>query len=233
MLIDNGQMVLKITENPKKDTLFTSIDHKAYNKLQDYNLDMVMKFWVKKYKAHNNYNRLQAIANEYESTAYAGPPTSSAGSIANNNETYISVLKETLAHLTTEHELAFAVTNRVAKRTPSNTLATNRMNKFCKQLMTEMKNEMAKVLAAATIAAKAGTGNGGGGTGGGGMGGVGAGGDTRCSRGRRNGSDLPLCLHCRKNGKHKPDNYFLLPANAGKKPANFIDGKFVYEKKVE
>ncbi len=39
--------------------------------------------------------------------------------------------------------------------------------------------------------------------------------------------------HCGTNGKHKPDDCFLLPANAGKKPANFIDGKFVYEKKVE
>jgi hypothetical protein len=176
---------------------------------------------------------LQAIGNEYKSAAYAGPPTSSTGSIANDDETYISVLKETLARLTMEHESAFAVTNRAAKRTPSNTLATNTMKKFCQQLMTEMKNELAKVLAAATTAAKAGTGNRGGGTGGGGMGGVGAGGDTRCLHGRRNGSDLPLCPHCGKNGKHKPDNYFSLPANAGKKPANFIDGKFVYEKKVE
>jgi hypothetical protein len=65
------------------------------------------------------------------------------------------------------------------------------------------------------------------------MGGVGAGGGTGRSRGRRNGSNLPLCPHCTKIGKHKPDNCFLLPANAGKKPANFFDGKFVYEKKVK
>jgi hypothetical protein len=65
------------------------------------------------------------------------------------------------------------------------------------------------------------------------MGGVGTGGGTGCSCGHRNGSNLPLYPHCRENGKHKPDNCFLLPANAGKKPANFIDGKFVYEKKVE
>jgi hypothetical protein len=65
------------------------------------------------------------------------------------------------------------------------------------------------------------------------MGGVGAGGSTGHLRGRRNGSNLPLCPHCRKNGKHKPDNCFLLPANVGKKLAKFIDGKFVYEKKVE
>ncbi len=97
----------------------------------------------------------------------------------------------------------------------------------------EMKNKMAKVLAAATTAAKTGTGNGGGVTGGGGTGGVGAGGGTGHWHGRKNGSNLPLCPCCRKNGKHKPDDCFLLPANAGKKPANFIDGKFVYEKKVE
>jgi hypothetical protein len=231
--IDDGRMVLKITENAKKCALFNSVDHKAYDKLQNYNLDTVVKFWVKKYKAHNIYNQLQAIANEYESVAYAGPPTSSAGSIANDNDTYISILKETLARLTMECKSAFAVTNRAAKRTPSNTLATNTMNEFCQQLMTEMKNEMAKVLAAVMTAAKVGTSNGGGGTGGGGTGGVGAGGDTGCSRGRRIGSNLPLCPHCRKKGKHKPDDCFSLPANAGKKPANFIDVKFVYEKKVE
>jgi hypothetical protein len=67
-------------------------------------------------------------------------------------------------------------------------------------------------------------------TGGSGTGGVGT---TGCLHGCRNGSDLPLCSHCRKNGKHKPVDYFLLPANAGKKPASFNDGKFVYEKKVE
>ncbi len=97
----------------------------------------------------------------------------------------------------------------------------------------EMKNEMAKVLAVAMTAAKAGTGNRGGGTGGGGTRGVGAGGGTGRWCGHKNGSNLPLCPHCGKNGKHKPDNCFLIPANAGKKPANFIDGKFVYEKKVE
>jgi hypothetical protein len=36
-----------------------------------------------------------------------------------------------------------------------------------------------------------------------------------------------------KNGKYKADDCFLLAANMGKKPANFIDGKFVYEKKGE
>ncbi len=149
--------------------------------------------------------------------------------LSKDNETYISVLKETLACLMMERELAFAVTTRSAKRTPRNTLATNTMNNFCQQLMTEMKNEMAKVLAAATAAAKACTGNRGGGIGGGGTGGVGAGGGIGRLRGRRNGSDLPLCPHCGKNGKHKPDDCFLLPENAGKKPENFINRKFVYE----
>ncbi len=69
-----------------------------------------------------------------------------------------------MACLTTERELAFAVTTRSAERTPSDTLATNTMNIFCQQLMTEMKNEMAKVLAMVMTAAKVGAGNGGGGT---------------------------------------------------------------------
>jgi hypothetical protein len=56
MLIDNEQMVLKITENTKKCALFTSVDHKAYDELPNYNLDTVTKFWVKRYKAHNTYN---------------------------------------------------------------------------------------------------------------------------------------------------------------------------------
>jgi hypothetical protein len=231
--IDDGQMLLKITENAKKCALFTSMDHEAYNELPNYNLDTVTKFWVKKYKTHNTYNQLQVIVNEYESAAYAGPSTSGNGSIGNDNETYISFLKETLARLTVECELAFAVTTRSAKRTPNGTLAMNTMNNFCQQLMTEMKNEMAKVFAVAMTAAKVSTGNRGGGTGGGVKGGVGTGGGTGRSHGHRNRSDLPLCPHCRKNRKHKPDNCFLLPTNVGKKPVNFIDGKFVYAKKVE
>jgi hypothetical protein len=54
--IDDRQMVLKITENAKKCTLFTSMDHDAYDELPNYDLDTVTKFWVKKYKAHNTYN---------------------------------------------------------------------------------------------------------------------------------------------------------------------------------
>jgi hypothetical protein len=86
MSIDDRQMVLK-TENKKKCNLFTSVDHEAYDELPNYNLDTVTKFWVKKYKVHNTYNQLQAIANDYKRGPYAGPPTSGAGSIANNDET--------------------------------------------------------------------------------------------------------------------------------------------------
>ncbi len=53
---DDGQMVLKITENAKKCTLFTSVDHEAYDKPPNYDLNTVTKFWVKKYKTHNTYN---------------------------------------------------------------------------------------------------------------------------------------------------------------------------------
>ena len=41
MSIDDGQMVLKITENAKKCALFTSMDHEVYNKLPNYDLDTV------------------------------------------------------------------------------------------------------------------------------------------------------------------------------------------------
>jgi hypothetical protein len=87
---------------------------------------------------------------------------------------------------------------------------------------------MGKVLAAATSAAKAGTGNGGGGTGR-----VGTGGNTGRRHGRKNGSNLPLCPYCGKNGMHKPDDCFALLENAGKKLASFINGRFVHKKKVE
>ena len=88
--------------------------------------------------------------------------------------------------------------------------------------MTEMKNEMKKMLAAATAttAAVANSGTGREAT-------AGVGG--RC----KPRSDLPLCPHCKKNINNKPKDCFLLPANADKKPANFIDGRFVNEKKVK
>jgi hypothetical protein len=71
-----------------KCALFTSVDHKAYNDIPNYDLDRVTKFWMKKNKMHNTYNQSQAIfANEYKSAVYAVPQTSSVGSIGNNDET--------------------------------------------------------------------------------------------------------------------------------------------------
>ncbi len=55
MAIDDGHMVLKITKNAKKYTLFTNADHEAYNDLPIHDLDAVIKFWEKKYKVHNTY----------------------------------------------------------------------------------------------------------------------------------------------------------------------------------
>jgi hypothetical protein len=72
--IDDGCMVLKITENAKKYALFTNGDHEAYDDLPIHNLDAVIKFWVKNYKVHNTYQQTQAVANQYKSAAYAGPP---------------------------------------------------------------------------------------------------------------------------------------------------------------
>ena len=56
-------MVLKIMENAKKYALFTTADHEAYNNLPSHDLAEVIKFWVKKYKAHNTYQRNQTVTN--------------------------------------------------------------------------------------------------------------------------------------------------------------------------
>jgi hypothetical protein len=86
-----------------------------------------------------------------------------------------------------------------------------------------MRNEMKKVLVAATTAAATGSGA--------------RGGDTAKDGGkecwRKTRSDLLLCPHCKRNGKHKPEDCFSLPANADKKPTNFIDGRYVNGKKKE
>jgi hypothetical protein len=86
-----------------------------------------------------------------------------------------------------------------------------------------MRNEMKKVLVAATTAAATGSGA--------------RGGDTAKDGGkecwRKTRSDLPLCPHCKRNGKHKPEDCFSLPANTDKKPANFIDRRYVNRKKKE
>jgi hypothetical protein len=219
-------MVLKITENAKKYTLFTNADHKAYNDLPIHNLDAVIKFWVKKYKTHNTYQQTQAVANQYKSAAYAGSPPNKEA-VRNDDATYISALEETLACLAMEWEMAYAATNaataKAATMSPGNTLAANTLNDFQNQLLMEMRNEMKKVLVAATTAAATGSGA--------------REGDTAKDGGkerwRKTRSDLPLCPHCKRNGKHKPEDCFSLPANTDKKPANFIDGRYVNGKKKE
>ena len=226
MAINDGRMVLKITENAKKYALFTNADHEAYNDLPIHNLDTVIKFWVKKYKAHNTYQQTQAVANQYKSAAYAGPPTNKEA-IGNDDATYISALEETMPRLAIEQETAYAATNaattKAAAMSPGDTLAANTLNDFQNQLLTEMRNEMKKVLVAAMTAAATGS--------------SARGGDTAKDGGkerwRKTRSDLPLCPHCKRNGKHKPEDCFSLPANADKKPANFIDGRYVNGKKKE
>ena len=106
------------------------------------------KFWVKKYKSHTKYIRAQSGANEYERAAYTVPPHSVVGSINDDNETYISSLEEMVARLTTEKEAAFAA-KMVTGSTPSTDLEKNILQDLWQQLLTEMKREMTKVLAAA------------------------------------------------------------------------------------
>jgi hypothetical protein len=144
-----------------------------------------------------------------------------------DDATYISALEETMARLAMEWETAYAATNaataKVTAMSPGNTLATNTLNDFQNQLLAEMRNGMKKVLVAATTAAATGSGN--------------RGEDTAIDGGkerwRKTRSDLPLCPHCKRNGKHKPEDCFSLPVNADKKPANFIDGRYVDWKKKE
>jgi hypothetical protein len=159
--IDDERMVLKITENAKKYALFTNADHKVYDNLPIHDLDAVIKFWVKKYKAHNTYQQTQAVANQYKSAAYAEPPPNKEA-VGNDNATYISALEETVARLAMEREMAYAATNaattKAAAMSPGNTLAANTLNDFRNQLLTEMRNEMKKVLVAAITAVATGSG---------------------------------------------------------------------------
>jgi hypothetical protein len=55
--------------------LFITADHEAYANLPSHNLAEVIKFWVKKYKAHNTYQGNQSVTNQYKSVAYYGPPS--------------------------------------------------------------------------------------------------------------------------------------------------------------
>ncbi len=167
MAIDDGRMVLKIMENAKKYALFTNADHKAYDDLPIHDLDAVIKFWVKKYKAHNTYQQTQAEANQYKSAAYAGPPPNKEA-VGNDDATYISALEEMVARLATEREMAYAATNatttKASAMSPGNTLAAKTLNDFRNQLLMEIRNEMKKVLVAAMTAAATGSGAGGGDT---------------------------------------------------------------------
>jgi hypothetical protein len=150
-------------------------------------------------------------------------PTKKA--VGNDDATYISALEEMVARLATEREMAYAATNattaKAATMSPGNTMAANTLNDFQNQLLMEIRNEMKKVLVAATTAAATGS--------------SARGGDTAKDGGkerwRKTRSDLPLCPCCKRNGKHKPEDCFSLPANADKKPANFINGRYVNGKK--
>ena len=77
---------------------------------------------------------------------------------------------------------------------------------------------MKKVLVAATTAAATGSGARGGNTA--------TAKDGGKERWHKPRSDLPLCPHCKRNRKHKLEDCFSLPANADKKPANFINGRY-------
>ncbi len=138
-----------------------------YDNLPIHNLDTVIKYWVKKYKAHNTYPQTQAVANQYESAAYAGPPPNKEA-VGNDDAIYISALEEMVARLATKRETAYAATNaattKAAATSLGDTLAANTLNDFQHQLLTEMRNEMKKVLVAATTAAATGSGAGGGDT---------------------------------------------------------------------
>jgi len=132
---------------------------------------------------------------------------------------YISSLKERVKHLATECKNAFATTAKPTQPLEY-VLMANTLNDFCTQLTREVKNKMKKVLAVATTAAKTGSNTGGGlNTGGRGW--------------HKAQGDLTLCPHCKKKGTHKPEDCFMLPANATKIPANFIAGLFVNKKKKE
>ena len=137
--INDGCMVLKIEENVKKYALFITTDHKAYNNLPNHDLAKVIQFWVKKYKAHNTYQRNQTVANQYKSVAYAGPPPNVTMAAYNNDATYISALKETMKQLATEQDTAYSVTTKPTQPA-GDILMASTLNNFCTKLMTEVKN---------------------------------------------------------------------------------------------
>ena len=150
-------------------------------------------------------------ANDYKSATYAGSPHSIAGSVNDDNETYISALEETVARLTTEREAAFAA-KMVTGSTPSTDLGKSVLHEFRQQLWTEMKSKMKKILAAATSAATAGAGTPSAAT-------PGARNSGGHGHGRKNGLDLPVCPHCGKKWQAQTRGLFL-PAGKCRKEAS-------------
>ena len=122
-----------------------------------------------------------------------------------------------MKQLATEWDTAYAATTKPTQP-PGDSLMASSLKNFRSQLMTEVKNEMKKIMAATTTAATT-YGNTGGGSNTGG-------------RSRTRG-ELKLCPHCNKKGAHKPEDCFVLPENSAEKPANFIDGWYVNQKKKE
>jgi hypothetical protein len=159
-------------------------------------------------------NRVQSVQERG-----TGPPTNILVSAGSNDVTYISALKETKKQLATERENAYATITKPIQP-PRDTLMASTLNDFCTQLMTEVKNKMKKVLAAATTAAITGSNTGGGNNAGGG--------GWRKARG-----ELTLCPHCNRKGTHMPEDCLMLPENATKKQTNFIDGRYVNQKRKE
>jgi hypothetical protein len=70
----------------------------------------------------------------------------------NDDATYISALKDMVKQVATEQDTANSVKTKPTQP-PGDALMANALKDFCRQLMTEIKNEMMKVLAAATTAA--------------------------------------------------------------------------------
>ena len=135
MTINDGRMALKITENAKKCALFTTADHKAYDNLPSNNLAKVIKFWVKKYKAHKTYQRNQTVTNQYKSVAYSGPSPNVTVAAENDDTTYISAFEETVKQLATERDKVYAATKKPTQM-PGDALMTSTLTNFCFQLMT-------------------------------------------------------------------------------------------------
>ena len=94
MAIDDGHIVLKITENAKKYALFTTTDHKAYDNLPSHDLSEVIKFWVKKYKAHNTYQWNQTVTNQCENVTYSRPPPNVTVVARNNDALHLIAQRE-------------------------------------------------------------------------------------------------------------------------------------------